>query len=70
MVTGPSPRYISNRVFNDAGQNLFSENEISQWGWVWGQFVDHDIGLRDQAPGESVPIPFDPHIRSRHSRTT
>jgi len=61
MVSGPSPRYISNRVFNDAGQNLFSENDISQWGWVWGQFVDHDIGLRDQTPGESVPIPFDSH---------
>jgi hypothetical protein len=61
MVTGPSPRYISNRVFNDVGQNLFSENDISQWGWVWGQFVDHDMGLRDGTPGESVPIPFDPH---------
>ena len=61
MVKGPSPRYISNRVFNDVGQNLFSENDVSQWGWVWGQFVDHDIGLRDEAPGESVPIPFDPH---------
>jgi peroxidase len=44
MVSGPSPRYISNRVFNDVGQNLFSENDISQWGWAWGQFIDHDIG--------------------------
>ena len=35
MVSGPSPRYISNRVFNDEGQNLFSENDISQWGWAW-----------------------------------
>src|SRR5262249_49501944 len=38
MVSGPSPRYISNRVFNDVGQNLFSEDGISQWGWAWGQF--------------------------------
>src|SRR4029450_8973868 len=59
MVSGPSARYISNRVFNDAGQNLFSENGISQWGWAWGQFVDHDIGLRDETPGESVPMAFD-----------
>ena len=58
MVSGPPARYISNRVFNDVGQNLFSENGISQWGWSWGQFVDHDIGLRDQTPGESVPIAF------------
>jgi peroxidase len=59
MVSGPSPRYVSNRVFNDVGQNLFSENGISQWGWAWGQFLDHDIGLRDETPGESVPMAFD-----------
>ena len=59
MQGGPSPRRISNRVFNDVGQNLFSENDISQWGWAWGQFIDHDIGLRDETPGEDAPIPFD-----------
>jgi Animal haem peroxidase len=59
MVSGPSPRYVSNRVFNDAGQNLFSENGVSQWGWAWGQFVDHDMGLRDETPAESVPMAFD-----------
>ena len=58
MVAGPSARYISNRVFNDVGQNVFSENEITQWGWAWGQFIDHDIGLRDETPAESAPIPF------------
>src|SRR5262245_24946907 len=46
MVSGPSPRRVSNRIFNDTGQNLFSENDVSQWGWAWGQFIDHDIGLR------------------------
>ena len=60
MVSGPPPRRISNRIFNDLGQNIFSENEVSQWGWAWGQFVDHDTDLRDETPGESVPIPFDP----------
>jgi hypothetical protein len=49
MVAGPPPRFISNRIFNDNGQNLFSENDVSQWGWVWGQFIDHDIGLRDES---------------------
>ena len=63
MVSGPSPRYISNRVFNDEGQNLFSENDISQWGWAWGQFIDHDIGLRDETPGESEPMAFDANDR-------
>ncbi|PZS31305.1 MAG: peroxidase [Pseudonocardiales bacterium] len=49
MVAGPSPRLISNRIFNDNGQNIFSENGISQWGWVWAQFLDHDMGLRDES---------------------
>jgi hypothetical protein len=58
MVPGPSPRYISNRIFNDVGQNLFSENDVSQWGWAWGQFIDHDIGLRDERPAESADMPY------------
>ena len=48
MVPGPPARFISNRIFNDVGQNLFSENDVTQWGWVWGQFLDHDFGLRDE----------------------
>jgi hypothetical protein len=61
MVAGPSPRYISNRIFNDRGQNLFSENDISQWGWAWGQFIDHDIGLRDEQPAENADMPYSKH---------
>ncbi len=57
-LAGPPARYVSNRVFNDVGQNLFSENGVSQWGWVWGQFVDHDIGLRVEKGGEKAPIAF------------
>ncbi|HXY84145.1 MAG TPA: peroxidase family protein [Gaiellaceae bacterium] len=59
MAPGPPARYISNRIFNDVGQNLFSENDVSQWGWVWGQFLDHTFGLRNEKPGEQAPIPFD-----------
>ncbi len=57
-ATGPDPRYVSNRVFNDVGQNLFSENGVTQWGWAWGQFLDHTFGLRDETPAEHTPIPF------------
>ncbi len=57
-VAGPPTRFVSNRIFNDVGQNLFSENDVSQWGWAWGQFIDHDIGLRDETPAESTPIAF------------
>jgi hypothetical protein len=59
MYALPPARYISNRVFNDTGQNIFSENDVSQWGWVWGQFLDHTFGLRNEKPGEKAPIPFD-----------
>lgn len=62
-VAGPPTRYVSNRIFNDVGQNLFSENNVSQWGWSWGQFIDHDFGLRDETPAESTPIAFDSHDR-------
>ena len=58
MLGGPSVRYVSNRVFNDTGQNIFSENGLTQWAWVWGQFMDHDFGLRDETPGESAPLTF------------
>ncbi|TMB95268.1 MAG: peroxidase [Chloroflexi bacterium] len=58
MVSGPSPRYVSNRVFNDRGQNIFSEGGVTNWGWVWGQFLDHDIGLRDETSTGSAALPF------------
>ena len=51
-VGGPATRYVSNRVFNDVHQNLFSENSVTQWGFVWGQFMDHTFGLREEAGGE------------------
>jgi Animal haem peroxidase len=61
MVAGPPARYVSNRIFNDLGQNIFSENDVSQWGFTWGQFLDHDFGLRDETPAEHEPIAFDRH---------
>jgi Animal haem peroxidase len=52
-VDGPNARYVSNRVFNDTHQNLFSETGTSQWGFVWGQFLDHTFGLRlGRTPGD------------------
>jgi hypothetical protein len=56
---GPNARYISNRIFNDSSQNLFSENGVTQWGFVWGQFIDHTFGLRQAEGGEAAPIGFD-----------
>ena len=58
MEGGPNPRYVSNRIFNSLGVNLYSERNLSQWAWAWGQFVDHTIGRAE--PGEEeAPISFD-----------
>jgi hypothetical protein len=58
-VSGPPERYVSNRIFADRGQNLFSENGVTQWGAAWGQFLDHTVGLRQEAGGERAPLAFD-----------
>jgi heme peroxidase len=58
MVTGPNARYISNRIYNDTNANVFSERGVTQWGNVWGQFIDHNVGHRDEN-GTAANIPFD-----------
>jgi hypothetical protein len=60
MEGGPSARYVSNRIFNDIRENIFSENGVSQIGWLWGQFIDHTLDLRDGTRGEAAGIPFEP----------
>jgi hypothetical protein len=55
---GPNSRFVSNRTFNDHHQNVFSESSVSQWGWTWGQFLDHTFGLRADVGGEAANIPF------------
>src|SRR6266498_4344493 len=57
MVSGPNARNVSNRVFNDIHINVFSDRGVTQWGNVWGQFVDHNMGHRDEA-GTAANIPF------------
>jgi len=56
-VAGPNSRFISNRVFNDVNQNVFSEHRATQMAWTWGQFLDHTFGLA-QGGTETANIPF------------
>ena len=69
-VSGPPTRSVSNRVFNDVSQNLFSERNVTQWGFVWGQFMDHTFGLRQEVGGEARTSRSTGAIRWRRSRTT
>ena len=57
-VSGPNPRYVSNRVFNSLGVDLFSPRNVSQWVWVWGQFLDHNFELAEGG-SEELPISVD-----------
>ena len=68
QVGGPGPRFTSNRVFNDIGQNVFSERRVTQWGWAWGQFLDHTFGLRRDGRRRAARSRSTRTIRSRRSR--
>ena len=60
-----TPRYVSNRVFNDVHQNVFSERGVTQWGFVWGQFLDHTFGLRERPARRRRPRPNIPFNAGR-----
>lgn len=61
----PNPRMISNRLFAQDGL-LNDPMSLSDFCWVWGQFIDHDIGLTpDGSEDANIRVPegdpwFDP----------
>ncbi|MBJ7347367.1 MAG: RICIN domain-containing protein [Thermoleophilaceae bacterium] len=57
QLAGPEPRYVSNRIYNDIAQNIFSERQVTAWGNMWGQFTDHVFGLA-KGGGETSHIAF------------
>ncbi len=68
MPTGlnrKNPREISNTLFSQSGL-VNDPLALSDFCWVWGQFIDHDIGLTPDGPEDAtiqVPagdIHFDP----------
>jgi hypothetical protein len=57
----PNPRDVSNAIFTQLA-SVPDARGLSEWVWVWGQFIDHDIDhtLIDPASGTlSVTIPHD-----------
>lgn len=50
----PNPRVISNSLFNQ-DDPIIDPTGLSDFCWVWGQFIDHDIGLTEDGP-EYLPI--------------
>ncbi|MBL0024446.1 MAG: hypothetical protein IPO98_05230 [Saprospiraceae bacterium] len=40
----------------DEPETIFNSRNISAFGYVWGQFLDHDISLTPTGNSESMPI--------------
>lgn len=51
----PNPRHISNAIFEQQ-QSIPESRKHSDYIWVFGQFVDHDITLIGTNAGEPLPI--------------
>jgi Animal haem peroxidase/Cellulose binding domain len=70
-VAGPNARSVSNRIIGDVNQNVFSERRVSQWGWTWGQFLDHTFGLREStgptATAANIPMSTSDPLEPFHS---
>ena len=54
LVSGPNPRYISNKIAGGTGSNGVNaetgDPTASAWLYVFGQFLDHDIDLEQSLP--------------------
>ena len=51
----PNPRDISNEIFAQSG-DVFNDLGTSNYLWVWGQFLDHDINLTREGHDEDYAI--------------
>jgi len=67
-----SPRDISNRLFEQT-ENISDTYNLSDFVWVFGQFIDHDITLVEgndletvllEVPEDDAYFPTDAHIRT------
>ncbi len=64
MVTDrPNPRYLSNALFAQDAANPNTKG-LSSFVYVWGQFLDHDIGISptDATDKASISLPPDEPI--------
>jgi peroxidase len=59
MVTGTNPRTISNIMSSGPQKDAHDPHGVSGWGYVFGQFLDHDLDLTkgDGKTNISVAVP-------------
>lgn len=67
--TRPNPRYISNHMFAQPDM-IFDESGLSDFVWVFGQFIDHDLSLVESDLSEPlmIPIPSDDPVFPQTAR--
>ncbi len=53
LADGPNPRVISNTVFNQS-ESILNNRNLSDYTWLWGQFLDHDITLSELQSGPTA----------------
>lgn len=61
----PNPREISNAVSAQHGADIPNAAGASDFLWMWGQFLDHDLSLTEAGHTHAAPIPVpvgDPHF--------
>lgn len=56
MMPRANPRAVSNAVSGQTPGGLGNARDLSSMVWQWGQFIDHDFALIDEASGENAPI--------------
>ncbi len=49
----PTPRYLSNTIFSQQ-DDIFDSHDLSDYVWVFGQFLDHDITLVESNNREPI----------------
>jgi peroxidase len=55
----PDPRLISNRLF-DQQEFIWDDYNLSDYVWLFGQFIDHDLSLIENNPLETVLLSIPP----------
>jgi peroxidase len=77
LANNPGPRVLSDLLNNQASPsnpsldlNTIDAASLSDFGYAWGQFIDHDMDLTPTGSGEFLSIPADPNDPSQMGAQT